>query len=267
MFSRSEYRKVIAWPDRIRREAPFLESVFGGAAARGLPRSILDVGCGSGEHARHFAELGWTAVGVDTSEAMIESAREIAGATATGGSARYEQRDGAAVAGLEECPFGGALFLGNGAAFLPDHAALDGMFAGIAAALAPGAALLLQTLNYERIQRATVRALPVNVRPLPEEDGGGDVVLIRVLDPRGSDEFVKFFPISLHLVPNENPDGEPTVTVRNVKQLRHRAWKRADFEKSLGAAGFGDFEWFGGMRREPFVPETSHDLVFRATRT
>jgi SAM-dependent methyltransferase len=267
MFSRAEYRRVIAWPERIRREAPFLASVFGNAAELGLPLRLLDIGCGSGEHAHHFAELGWTAVGIDISEAMIESAQEIAGPTEAGGSARYEQRDGADSAGLEECPFGGALFLGNGAAFLPDRAALDGLFRGVAAALAPGAPLLLQTLNYHRIQSAPVRALPVNVRPLPEEDGGGEVVLIRILDPGRSEEFVEFYPISLHLVPNADPDGEPTVTVRNAKQLRHRAWKRADFEASLAAAGFGEVEWFGGMKREPFVPEESHDLVFRATRS
>jgi SAM-dependent methyltransferase len=266
MFSRSEYRKVIAWPDRIRREAPFLDSVFGDATGRELPRSLLDVGCGSGEHARHFAERGWTAVGIDVSEAMIESAQEIAGPTEAGGSARYEQRDAADADGLVECPFGGALFLGNGAAFLPDRATLDRVFRGIAGALAPGASLLLQTLNYERIQRTPVRALPVNVRPLPEEDGGGEIVLIRLLDPGRSEDFVDFYPVTLHLLPSTDPEGEPTVTVRNARQLRHRAWKQADFEASLAAAGFGDVEWFGGMKREPFVPETSHDLVFRAIR-
>ena len=121
-------------------------------------------------------------------------------------------------------------------------------------------------MTNERIQRTPVRALPVNVRPIPEEEGGGEVVLIRVLDPRSSDEFVEFYPISLHLLPNADPDGAPTVTVRNAKQLRHRAWKQPDLEASLGSAGFTDIEWFGGMKREPFVLLDSHDLVLHARR-
>ena len=67
-------------------------------------------------------------------------------------------------------------------------------------------------------------------------------------------------------VPNADPDGAPTVTVRNAKQLRHRAWKQPDLEASLGSAGFTDIEWFGGMKREPFVLLDSHDLVLHARR-
>ena len=77
IFTRTQYRKMVAWPERIRREAPFLEGVFEPAPER----KLLDVGCGTGEHSRHFAELGWTAVGVDVSESMIGNANDLAGAT------------------------------------------------------------------------------------------------------------------------------------------------------------------------------------------
>ena len=51
---------LIAWPARIRRESPFLE-----AALADLPdRSVADLGCGTGEHARHFAALGFRGLGV-----------------------------------------------------------------------------------------------------------------------------------------------------------------------------------------------------------
>ncbi|MEZ5066311.1 MAG: class I SAM-dependent methyltransferase [bacterium] len=265
MFSRSEYRRVIAWPERIKREAPFLHDVFGDAPARGLPRRLLDVGCGSGEHARHFAEQGWTAVGVDVSDSMIESAQEIAGDTSAGGSVRFELRDGATAGELSEAPFGGALFLGNGLAFVPTRDALDALFRGIARALAPGAPFLIQTLNYARIASGAQRAMPVNVRELPKEEGGGKVVLVRLFEPADGDrEFVHFFPISLHVVPSETEGEAPRVDVRGAKQLRHRAWRRPDVESALTAAGFGDLSVFGGMRREPFDEATSSDLVVAA---
>ena len=57
LYTRTEYRRVIAWPERIKREAPFLAKAVKAAPVR----KLLDVGCGSGEHTRHFAELGWEA--------------------------------------------------------------------------------------------------------------------------------------------------------------------------------------------------------------
>jgi SAM-dependent methyltransferase len=258
---------VIAWTERIRREAPFLASVFGDVDSRGLPRRLLDVGCGSGEHAKHFAELGWMAVGVDLSESMIESATEIAGETPTGGSVRFEQRDAATSGELPEVPFGGAIFLGNGTAFLTTREELDASLSGVAAALAPGAALLIQTLNYERIEREPVRSLPVNVRPLPEEEGGGEIVWVRILSPSPESGIVEMFPITLELRRSDDPDETPPeVAIRGVKQIRHRAWKRPDFEDALAAAGFEAVEFRGGMREEPFEPLSSHDLVVLARR-
>lgn len=46
--------------------------------------TLLDVGCGSGAHAREFAQLGWVVTGVDLSPAMIALARSKTGPNATG---------------------------------------------------------------------------------------------------------------------------------------------------------------------------------------
>ncbi len=51
-------------------------------AAAGDP-SVLDVGCGTGEHGRRFAEAGFDVTGIDPHEGMLERAREKCGDGAT----------------------------------------------------------------------------------------------------------------------------------------------------------------------------------------
>ncbi len=54
-------------------EAQFVDRLLRPA---GTPAgTLLDVGCGTGAHAREFAKLGWSVSGVDLSPAMVEIAR------------------------------------------------------------------------------------------------------------------------------------------------------------------------------------------------
>lgn len=258
LFSRTEYRRVIAWPERIRREAPFLDEVLSAAPRR----TLLDVGCGTGEHARHFAEGGWDVVGVDLSEKMVEDAQDHAGATEAGGTARFELRDAADAGSLPEAPFGAAICLGNGFAFLEDEDALGRFLSGVAAALLPGAPFLVQLLNYERILDGGVRALGVNVRPLPEDEGDGEIVFLRVFRPR-DDGSLGFFPITLTLTPG----ADPPVQVRSAREGTHHPWRRSALETAFAEHGFADVRVLGGMAHVPYEPRESNDLVLLARRT
>lgn len=55
------------------REAAYVDSLVRAI----LPRAatLIDLGCGTGRHAREFARLGYAVTGVDRSESMIASAR------------------------------------------------------------------------------------------------------------------------------------------------------------------------------------------------
>ncbi len=257
VFTRTEYRRVIAWPERIRRGAPFLDATRGGTPTR----RFLDLGCGTGEHSRHFAEQGWTAVGIDVSEKMIADANEIAGSTEAGGSARFELRDIAEAGGLPEVPFGAALCVGNTLAFSRSEAELDAVLGGVASALEPGASFLLQMLNYDRLEAKGIRNLPVNYRPLPDEEGDGEIVFLRILTP-SPDGLWDFCATTL----TYRAGTEAPVEVRSASSGKHRAWRRGDLEAALTRAGFGSIRALGGMAEQPFLPEESPDLVMVAER-
>jgi SAM-dependent methyltransferase len=245
-YSRLSYRRLIAWPARIQREAPFLREALAGAPSKRL----IDLGCGTGEHARFLHAEGFEVTGVDASEAQLVEAREA------GPGPEFVRADlaklGAAVAG----PFGAAISLGNGLPHL--HAPGMASFLGdLSRLLAPGAPVLFQLLNYDRILDGRVTSLPLNVR----EDDGERVVFLRLMDPR-PDGTVLFNPATLRWRPGE----EPPVEVVTAKNVLLKGWRRAELEGALGAAGFRAEAVFGGMRREAWDGTSSPDTVVLARR-
>lgn len=61
--------------------------------ARARPRTILDVGCGTGQHAIELAARGYELTGVDLSEAMLAHARRKSASLPTASRVRWVQGD------------------------------------------------------------------------------------------------------------------------------------------------------------------------------
>ena len=252
-YKRLNYRRLIAWPARIEREGPFLE-----AEIRRAPEpSVIDLGCGTGEHCRHLAERGFKAVGVDRSREQIAKARDYTDEYPPHGP-RFLCGELETLDELTDERFGAAICLGNVLPHL-DDLPLERALTAVAARLAPEGRLLLQILNYERIFRRGDRYLPLNVRDNPE--GGGEIVFLRLMKPDG-DSHVRFFPSTLLL----RPGDEPPLEVKSTKEVRLRAWRQDDLEVMLCRHGFRVAERYGDMKRAPFDAESSNDLVLVAVR-
>lgn len=245
-YARLSYRRLIAWPARIEREAPFLREVLANAPSRRL----LDLGCGTGEHARFLSEEGFEVTGVDASEAQLAQAREA------GPGPEFVKGDLADLDAAVTGPFGAAISLGNGLPHLHEKEMAD-FLGGLGRLLLPGAPVLFQLLNYDRILDQGVTSLPVNVR----DDGGERVVFLRLMEPR-PDGTVLFNPTSLKW----RPGAEPPVEVVATKNVLLKGWRRAELEAALAAAGFRVEEVFGGMKREAWDAGTSSDTVVLARR-
>ena len=250
-YSRVNYRRLIAWEQRITRESPFLVSLLD----RAPERAVIDLGCGTGEHVAFFAEADARAVGLDRSESMIKAARDHEAA----GKGRFVLGDAlAARAALgDEPPFGLAVCLGNMLPHLVEDADLVRFLASAHDILLPGGLLLIQILNYEGILATGKRHLPVNVRP---GDDGKEIVFLRLISP-GTAGRVVFFPATLEL----DPVADEPLSITMSRRVELRAWSRADLASALAAAGF-DAGFHGDMAGGAFVLEDSADLVVVATR-
>lgn len=253
-YSRVEYRKLIAWPERIRREWPLLEEVLATAPSR----RVLELGCGPGQHARTLAEAGFEVVGVDRSEAMIADATS----EPVPANLRFVLGDITEADRLVEGTFGAAICLGNTLPHLADEARLAAFAGAAARVLEPGAPLLVQILDYDRIHDRGIRFLPVSFRPWQDGAGDGELVFLRLMDPL-PDGRVRFYPTTLVLEPGE----EPPLRIHHSREVLLRGWRRAELEAILTAAGFRTERALGGFDGSPFDPAESQDLILVTRRT
>ncbi|MBI4604294.1 MAG: class I SAM-dependent methyltransferase [Planctomycetes bacterium] len=250
-YSRVDYRRVIAWPERVRREAPFLFRVLAGAPAR----SVADLGCGTGEHCRFLAGEGFRVAGLDSSESMLERARDGPLPPdlrfALGDIREAEQALGG--------PFGAAICLGNTLVHLVEPDDLRRALQSVRAILEPAGHFLFQILNYDRIFAQKARYLPLNFRPAPADDG--EVVFLRLLEPLEGGR-VRFCPSTLLY----DPAADPPLKVVSSRIVDLRGWRLGELAPLLEEGGLEVAEVHGDMEGGPFDAASSQDLVVVARR-
>lgn len=246
------YRHLFAWSDRLQREWPFLARELERAPAR----SVVDLGCGPGEHLGRLAAEGWSAVGIDLSLAQIESAR------AHHPQVEFHVGSMDQLSALTDRSFGAALCLGN---VMPN---VDDLTFGLALAqlgerLLPGAVFVLQLLEFTRILSGARRAIGPTFRPpRPGAAEGDETMFLRVFSPGPDPQHVHFVPMTFTL----HACGEPVVELDPAHRVVHRAWTEPELRERLVAAGFVDVRAFGNLSGDIHDPEHSDDLVLVARR-
>ncbi|MFB3068206.1 MAG: class I SAM-dependent methyltransferase [Acidobacteriota bacterium] len=247
LYSRVDYRRFVAWPKRIRREAPFLMEVLEKAPTR----SVIDLGCGTGEHCRFLAGKGFAAVGLDRSESMLAKAQE----QPLPPNLRFVLAELQQVREAVKTQFGAAISLGNTLVHLTRRQDLEEAFASLVQVLEPRGLFLFQILNYERIFEGNIRHLPLSFRQ--HEDG--EIVFLRLMEPL-EDGWVRFCPTTLKY----DPQADPPVEVVRSRVVELRGWRREDLIPLLENAGFSILSVHGDLIGGLYQPRTSHDLVLVA---
>ena len=244
-YSRVDYRRMVAWPERIRREAPFLRATL----KRSPTPSVIDLGCGTGEHCRFLSEEGFSVVGLDRSESMLEKATE----DELPEHLRFVLGEIQEVNRKVPERFGAALSLGNTLVHLKSEKNLETGFHSLAQIIETKGIFLFQILNYERIFEKKIRYLPLNFRP---GEGDEEIIFLRLMELLEGGK-VRFCPTTLKYHPESN---SPLELVRS-RTVELRGWRLHDLLPRLSEAGFQVLETYGDMVGSPFDPLESHDLV------
>jgi SAM-dependent methyltransferase len=245
-YSRVDYRRLVAWPQRIEREWPFL------TRALGTSGRVLDLGSGTGEHSRFLASKGFDVTGIDSSPAMLAKAMD----TPLPPNLAFVEGDMTNIAELVSGAFDGAICLGNGLPHVGELESLGRMLAALRARLRPGAPFVLQVLNYDKVHDTGQRSLPLNFR---KDEGEGEIVFLRLMTPR-PDGTVVFTPSTLRY----RPDGDPPLEVVATRNVLLRGWRRAELEEALADAGFGDRQIYGTVGDVAWDAAQSPDTVIVA---
>jgi SAM-dependent methyltransferase len=232
--------ELIDWPRRLAEERPILEWFLEEAPSR----RVLDLGCGVGRHARLLAEMGHEVVGIDGSEEVLEVAQD----EGIPEGVQFLLAEMGAVEMAVRGHFGAAICLGNTVPYLLSAESLARMLVGLRRRLLPGAPLLLQLLNYDRIFAGGATTLPVESIPSPQ----GDLEIVREVEPREDG-------IVVHTT-SAQCDGESVVTHTNLL----RGWRREEVGALLDVARFPVRETYGGMQMSVYDESESPELVLVA---
>jgi SAM-dependent methyltransferase len=136
-------------------EARFVHDLLGGGSDR-----LLDVACGSGRHAREFAQLGWEVTGVDYSADLLAHA-------AASGISVYEQ-DMRAL-DVPGAPFDAVTCLFDSIGYPQDNEGIVAALSGMRRHLTPGGRVAVEFLHGPAM---LAHADPVRVRRFELPDGG-----------------------------------------------------------------------------------------------
>ncbi len=253
MFDSPEwYDRGINWDARLRREVPVLCEVFGPPAAGG----VLDAGCGVGRQVIALAEKGYTVIGADLSQSMIDYAHRLA--------AKWGVRADFVLRAYADLPqhyanrMDGVFCIGNSLASAgSEHAAREAV-ASFAAVLRPGGRLFLQVLNFPLMRKD----FPCVRGPRLAEVDGTEYVSARCFQ----------------FVDDASAGRNGRVDVTNITFWKHGTWQQfagggsiypMDPEELLGwcgEAGLTVLATHGAYDRSAFDPDASVDFIVIAER-
>lgn len=243
------YDVFVDWEGRLSREVPGLSARLRQAGAR----RVLDAGCGTGRHVAALLEAGFDAVGADSSQEMLDRAREHLGGTER--LWRWRLGDPPPAGLFEAGPFDALVSLGNVWPQVLADADLAAACAAFRLLVRPGGLVLIGLKAFELRRRSGDPYLPL----LRREHGGRALHFVRYLD-FGVSPGEDGAPLCDFHMAALREDGEDPVH----RVSRVRLWSPAGLEELFTAQGFLDVS-VSARLDDPRAAPQSEDVVLHAT--
>ena len=236
------YESLVDWGARLAREEPFYRRVF---AAHDV-RRVVDVACGTGHHAAMFQRWGLSVEGADFSVAMIERARRRHGESP---DLRWAVRSFDQPIGAVE-PFDAAICAGNSLALAADRPMVGRTLQQMFAALHPDGVAVVHVLNLWRLPDGPCVWQKCQRTVLPQ----GEMLIVKGVHRSGRQGFVDLIVTGLTPATEMHAESAPLLGL-----------EAGELEALARAAGASRCEFFGGYQGEPYVRESSVDLILVAS--
>jgi len=242
----ADYDRFVDWEQRLARELPFLEGLL---AAHGA-RSVLDVACGTGQHAIALAQRGYQVAGADVSQEMIRGARK--NAEEAGVVVDFRVAGFGALSQALARQYDALLCLGNSLPSVPDEEGLGRALEDMAQVLRPGGLLIIQNLNYDRLWRQRQRFLPLETH----RQDGQEWLFLRFMDFH--ERSLTFNMVVLH---KQNSSWDYWAEGTELRPIFAE-----QLTEELRRAGFAGPETYGDYSGQPYDPDESGDLIVVAQK-
>lgn len=158
-FSRlaHHYDRTFSWPQRLSEEIPFLLKYL----KKNNAKTVLDLGCGTGEHVIALAKLGFNMTGVDANEDMLANAIEkLAKQKETvRKNIEFLPIPLSDLESLGERRFDAVFCIGN---MLPNVLDYEKELPVLKKILSPKATLIIQIKNFDRLMEEKERFINLN---------------------------------------------------------------------------------------------------------
>src|SRR3972149_886961 len=157
-FLSRTYYTTVDWENRLKYEMPDLLKLF----KKHNVKTVLDAGCGTGEHAIELAKHGFTVVGVDRSAAMISEANrhKVGLSNKAYGRIHFWHKDTEDLLYDLDVSYDAIIFMGNTLSHNPDN--YRHLIKSAANSLSDNGVMVFQITNFEKVLKRDRRVLSFN---------------------------------------------------------------------------------------------------------